>query len=53
MNNYMKKLCYVSKFQSIPLLYTEGMLFISLHWKFTNHKCSIVGAIPSSLLSLY
>ena len=47
----MKKLCYVDKFKSIPLLYPEGVLFPYLHWKYRNGKCSIVGAIPSSLFN--
>ena len=46
MNNHMQKLCYIDKYQSISLLYPEGTLFPSLHWKSTNEKCSIVGAIP-------
>ena len=50
MNYHMKKLTSLSKFKSIPLLYPEGMLFPSIHWKLANDKCFIVGAIPSSLL---
>ena len=48
----MKKLCSVDKCQYIPLLYTEGMLFLSLYCKSTNEKCSIVDATPSLLLNL-
>ena len=50
-NHRMKKLCYVAKFQSIPLLFPKGIMFPSLHWKSTNYKCSIVGTIPSLLLN--
>ena len=51
-NHHMRKLCSVDKFQSIPLLYPEGMLFPFLHRKYKNEKFSIVGAIPSSLFNL-
>ena len=34
----------------MPLLYLEGALFPSIFWKSAPDKCSIIGAIPSSLL---
>ena len=51
-NHHTKKLCSVAKCKYIYLLYPEGILFSSLHWKATNEKCSIVGAIPYYLLNL-
>ena len=51
-NHCMQDLFAVDICQSIPLLYSEGMLLPSLHWKYTKEKCSIFGAIPSLLLSL-
>ena len=33
-------------------IYPEVMLFPSLHWKYTNYKCSIFPAIPSLLFNL-
>ena len=50
-NHNIQKLCSVTKGDSIPLLYPEGMLFPSIHWKSADDNCSIVGAIPSSLLN--
>ena len=50
-NHQIQKLCSVSKCKSIPLIYAEGMLFPSIHWKCARDKCSILGAIPSSLLN--
>ena len=53
-NNYLNH--RIQKFVStivgkyIPLLYTEEMLFPSIYWKSANDHCSIVGAIPSSLM---
>ena len=35
----------------IPLLYLKEMLFTSLYWKSADDHCSIVGAIPSSLMN--
>ena len=50
-NHNIQKLCSVTNHASIPLLYPEGMLFPSIHWKSAYDNCSIVGAIPSSLLN--
>jgi predicted GIY-YIG superfamily endonuclease len=49
----IQKLCSVANCECIPLLYPEAMLFPSIHWKSTDDNCSIVGAIPSSLLNSY
>ena len=35
----------------IPLLYLEAMIFPSIYWKASDDNCSIVGAIPSSLMN--
>ena len=50
-NHNTQKLSFVSKYQPIPLLYPEGMLFPYLNLKYTNDKCYILGVIPSSLLN--
>ena len=50
-NCNFQKICSVAKCKSIPLLYPEGMIFPSLHWKSAKDDCSIAGAIPSSLLN--
>ena len=47
-NNHLQNLFSVDKCQYFHLLYPEGMVFPYLNWKYTNDKCSIVGAIPSS-----
>ena len=36
---------------SVPLLYPEGMLFPSIHWKSAKDNVSLLGAIPSSFLN--
>ena len=51
-NHHIQKLCSVTNGNSIPLLYAEGMLFPSIHWKTAEDKCSVIGAIPSSLLNV-
>jgi predicted GIY-YIG superfamily endonuclease len=50
-NHNIQKLCSVTNCESIPIVYPEGMLFPSIHWKCSVDKCSILGAIPSSLLN--
>jgi predicted GIY-YIG superfamily endonuclease len=50
-NHNIQKLCSTTNCESIPLLYPEGMLFPSIHWKSAHDNCSIIGAIPSSLLN--
>ena len=49
--HFLQRMCATTTGSSIPLLYPEGMLFPSIHWKAAEDKCSIVGAIPSSLLN--
>ena len=48
---FLQKICSTSIGASIPLLYPEAMLFPSIFWKSADDNCSIIGAIPSSLLS--
>ena len=36
---------------TVPLMYPEGVLFPSIHWKMAPDKCSILGCIPASLLT--
>ena len=50
-NYFIQKLCAISTGASIPLMYPEGMLFPSIFWKSAMDSLSIVGAIPSPLLS--
>ena len=50
-NHFMQKICSSTNCESIPLIYPEGMLFPSIHWKSSTDNCSILGAIPSSLLN--
>ena len=52
-NHHIQKLCSVINCKSIPLLYPEGMLFPSIHWKTAYDDVSVVGAIPSSLLNVF
>ena len=39
-NHQIQKLCSLSNFKPIPLIYAEGMLFPSIHWKSARDKCS-------------
>jgi hypothetical protein len=48
--HYCQKLCSVADCECVPLLYPEGMLFPSIHWKACETDLSVLGAIPSSLL---
>ena len=48
---FLQKICSTSFGNSIPLLYPEGLLFPSIFYSAAGDKCSILGAIPSSLLS--
>ena len=50
-NHNIQKLCSTVNCESIPLVYPEGMLFPSIFWKSAKDNCSILGAIPSSLLN--
>ena len=44
-------MCSVVNVNVVPLLYPEGILFPSIHWKSASDNCAVVGAIPSSLLN--
>lgn len=48
---FIQKLCATSIGSSVPLIYPEALLFPSIFWKMAPDNCSIVGAIPSPLLS--
>ena len=48
---FMQKICGTTNCESVPLIYPEDMLFPSIHWKTSSDNCSILGAIPSSLLN--
>ena len=49
--NFLQRICSTTLGTSIPLLYPEGMLFPSLHWKAAGDNCSLVGSIPAPLLT--
>ena len=48
---FLQKIVATSNGSSIPLMYPEGILFPSIHWKMANDNCSILGCIPAPLLS--
>ena len=48
---FLQKLCATSTGTSVPLVYPEATLFPSIFWKSSKDSTSILGAIPSSLLS--
>ena len=48
---FLQTIAYTIHGESIPLLYPEAMLFPSIFWKMVPHEGSILGAIPSALLS--
>ena len=51
MNHHIQKFVSTVLGEYVPLLYLEAMMFPSIHWKAAGDKCSIVGAIPSSLMN--
>ena len=48
---FLQKMCATSPSTCIPLMYPEGTLFPSIHWKMAHDNCSIVGCLPASLLT--
>lgn len=46
---FLQNLCATSIFSCIPLMYIEGILFPSIHWKMADDNCSILGCIPAPL----
>ena len=48
---FLQKICSTSIGSSVPTIYPEAMLFPSIFWKTANDNLSLVGAIPSPLLS--
>ena len=49
--HFLQGIASTSIGNSIPLLYPEAMLFISIFWKFIDESCAMLGAIPSYLFS--
>ena len=49
--HFIHELVSVIPGEPIPLLYPEEMMFPSIFWKATEESCSILGAIPSSILT--
>ena len=50
-NYFIQKLCSKSVGETVPLMYPESTCFPSIFWKAAEDACSIVGAIPTPLLS--
>ena len=50
-NFFIQKIIATCRGSSIPLMYPEGILFPSIHWKMAPNNCSIVGCIPVPLLT--
>ena len=48
---FLQKIVATSAGSSVPLMYPEGILFPSIHWKMADDGCSIIGCIPAPLLS--
>ena len=48
---FLQRIVATSEGSSIPLMYPEGILFPSIHWKFANDNCFILGCIPAPFLS--
>ena len=49
--HFIQGLVSVIPGEPIPLIYPEAMMFPSIFWKATEQCCSILGAIPCSLLT--
>ena len=50
-NFFLQKIVATYRGSSIPLMYPEGILFPSIHWKMANNNCSILGFLPVPLLT--
>ena len=50
-NYFLQRICATTVGESIPIMYPEGILFPSIHWKMAIDNCSIVGAILAPLLT--
>ena len=48
---FVQRLCASTKGTSSPLLYPEDAIFTSIVWSTANDSYSIVGSIPSPILS--
>ena len=48
---FIQKLVATCKGTSIPLMYPEATMFPSIHWAMAPDQCSVLGCIPSPLLS--
>ena len=49
--NFIQSMCAKTRGSSVVLLYLEAMLFTSIFWSNSQDNLSILGAIPSVLLS--
>ena len=47
---FLQKIVATCHGSSVPLMYPEGVLFPSIHWKTAPDKLSIVGCLPAPLL---
>ena len=50
---FVQSFCTSTKGTSFPLLYPEGAVFPSIFWSAANDNYSILGSIPSPLLSRF
>ena len=48
---FLQKLVARSEGSAIPLMYPEGVLFPSIHWKIASDGVSILGCLPAPLLT--
>ena len=48
---FLQRICTTSIGKSVPLRYRGAMIFPSIFWKIFDESGSILGALPSALLS--
>ena len=47
---FLQRIVVTNHGSSVPLMYPEGILFPSIHWKTAPDNCSIIGCLPVPLL---
>ena len=48
--HFLQRIASISNDKTVPLLYSEGMLFPSIFWSMVPNCGAILGSIPSGLL---
>jgi predicted GIY-YIG superfamily endonuclease len=48
---FLQRIVATNHGSSVPLIYPEGILFPSIHWKTAPDNCSIIGCLPAPLLT--